>query len=586
MEKHLAFSVYEPTAQTMNRDAIAIKTWHQAAGVSHELMEGYKAHEAYPPLQQALAPMLQFEEVTMPQTMRLKIQEKGFKRPSPVQSKAWPVALSGFDVVAIAETGSGKTLAFGLPAYAHCRGKEAMRDAPFCLVIAPTRELVMQIKDELDTFSPGLRVECAYGGTRVTRFGSAHIVCCTPGRLMDLCNRAWVDLSRVTYVVLDEADRMLDRSFSRDVDRIATYLPKERQTLMWTATWPREVAVVAKRFMPDGWVRLAIGYDYMRANTNIRQFVWSVEQRDKWNTLMKVMDIVKKEGKKALIFTNSRRMAEDVSNWLWQAGIGAWAMMGQLEQYERESRLRLFKDATPPAALVSTDLLQRGLDVKGLDIVVNYDMPKNIEDYTHRIGRTGRAGVVGDAYTFINESQDWAVLPHLVRVLTEAKQDVPQELARYQNEQAKRAWGGNDDPDGWGAGSTEEWTNKQAAGGAGWGETKQDDWGKPAQPTDDWDTPAPGAKATQQPDDWGNPDASWGGGGGSDAWGQQGNGASSSQGQWSNGGGNPNQEWNQSAQSHQAPAAQQGNSGWESAAKKVEDPWEKTDAAQPDDDPW
>ena len=418
--------------QVKNRPRDAIAAWQKAKEIGISYKNGYSHNEGSDHFEDAVIPIFKFEEVTMPQAMKDALQQKQFANPTPVQSQTWPVALSGLDVVGVAETGSGKTLAFGLPAFCHARGKDAAR-GPSCLVVAPTRELIIQIQAELQTFAPATKVSVAYGGTRVFRVEQCHILCSTPGRLIDLANRGWVNLDQVTYLVLDEADRMLDQSFKRDLDKIVDYIPKERQTLMWTATWPREVARVAASFMPGGWLEIGVGYKYLKASEKIRQIVWAVEYHGKFAALKEILQQsvnAQDVKKKCLIFVNSKRMAEELNGRLRGEGITSWFMSGQLEQRDREQRLRDFREAPAPAVLIATDVLQRGLDIKGLDIVVNYDMPKNIEDYTHRIGRTGRAGVTGDAYTLVVERDCADVLPHLVKVLRESKQEVPEELVR------------------------------------------------------------------------------------------------------------------------------------------------------------
>ena len=284
-------------------------------------MGQYNDHKEEQDLKSAGIPIFDFKEITMPRDMREKINERGFKRPTAVQSQAWPLAMTGLDVVAIAETGSGKTLAFGLPAFSHCRGQPALMDTPRCIVVAPTRELVIQIRDELRTYS-SLSVECAYGGTRVERLGAVHVAVFTPGRLMDLLKRNYINFNKVTYMVLDEADRMLDASFRRDVETISSYLPKERQTLMFTATWPKEVASVAKLYMKDGWVQVGVGYEYLKAGTSIRQHVWVLDYHKKWSSLLEILrGTVMEEKKKALVFVNSRALAVELSDGLWNDGM-------------------------------------------------------------------------------------------------------------------------------------------------------------------------------------------------------------------------------------------------------------------------
>eukprot|EP01064_Diplonema_japonicum_P034629 TRINITY_DN7244_c1_g1_i2.p1 TRINITY_DN7244_c1_g1~~TRINITY_DN7244_c1_g1_i2.p1 ORF type:complete len:714 (+),score=195.96 TRINITY_DN7244_c1_g1_i2:50-2191(+) len=489
---------YTPSEVTQDRSFEDIDTWRKAYSVQvrkHGLDDILVDSDEY---HNATMPLLSFEEVTLPRCAE-KLKAKDFKNPTPVQAQTWPIAMSGLDVVGIAETGSGKTLAFGLPAFFHCNKAVKKSDAPYALVLAPTRELVIQIKEEMTSYSD-LTVNCMYGGTRVSRSADSQILVGTPGRILDLFTRRWLLADSITYLVLDEADRLLDQGFQKPLYDICAFLPKQRQTLMWTATWPREVEKVAKTYMPNGWLAVYTGYNYMKANVNIRQFVWVMQQHEKNEKFIKLLrQTVGKRGeeKKCLVFFNSRTGCERAKCLLDNEELPAFVISGSMEQRDREMSLSKFHQMSAPAILLATDVAQRGLHIPDLTLVCNYDFPKEIESYTHRIGRTGRMGQIGDAYSFLTPA-DANLAPHLVKVMNEANMEIDEDLEQLaRGITPSRSWGGEEEfaqrgngggggnwgggNDSWGGGNDSwggsSWGGNNSWGGGKGGKGERDSWG-------------------------------------------------------------------------------------------------------------
>ena len=365
-----------------------------------------------------------------------------FSTPTPIQAAAWPYLFSGKDVIGVAETGSGKTLAFGLPCVRYISGlREKKQKGVRGLIVSPTRELALQIHEQLEKLAQpsGLQVACVYGGVSKDQqraaLKSANIVVATPGRLNDLLNEGSVSLSKAQYVVLDEADRMLDKGFEEDIRKIisSTAPPAKRQTLMFTATWPPSVRALASTFMTNP-VKIAIGAasDDLRANTRIEQVVEVIKPEDKQERLVAILRSATKGSKSSarmLIFCLYKKEAVRVERLLGSRGFRAAAIHGDMSQAAREASLAAFKAGTVPL-LVATDVAARGLDIPDVRLVVNVTFPLTAEDYVHRIGRTGRAGAAGKAITLFTE-QDKPLAGALVNVLRAAGQPVPEELLKF-----------------------------------------------------------------------------------------------------------------------------------------------------------
>ncbi|TBU18020.1 ATP-dependent RNA helicase [Ordospora colligata] len=362
-----------------------------------------------------------------------EFKKKGFSEPTPIQAQGWPMALSGRDMVGIAQTGSGKTLSFILPALVHAKAQVPLRrgDGPIVLVLAPTRELVMQIKKVADEYCGmfNLRSAAVYGGASAQpQIRSLHegveVLVATPGRLIDLHDQGHAPLSRVTFLVLDEADRMLDMGFEPQLRRIIPKTHSDKQTLMWSATWPREVRELAESYMKE-YIQVTIGNEELKTNSKIKQIVEVCGEREKEEKLLEVLGNHK--GEKIIVFCNMKRTCDDLEYVLCRAGHGASAIHGDKSQNIRDKVLDDFRIGRR-SVLIATEVAGRGLDVNDVKLVVNFDFPGSCEDYVHRIGRTARGSCKeGVSHTFFTTA-DRGNARELIRMLREAKQEIPSEL--------------------------------------------------------------------------------------------------------------------------------------------------------------
>jgi len=383
-------------------------------------------------------PVETFMEANFPQYILKVLANAGFEKPTPIQSQGWPMAMSGQDVIGIAKTGSGKTLAFLLPAIVHINAQTLLKpkDGPIVLILAPTRELVCQIKGEADKFgySSSIKITSVYGGApkrdqaRHLRDG-VEIVIATPGRLMDFLEKDTTNLRRVTYLVLDEADRMLDMGFEPQIRKILSQVRPDRQTLLWSATWPKDghVQRLTAEFLTDP-IRVNVGSAELSANKDVTQVITIMNDNyDKDERLKEILRQYSKE--KVLIFCNTKRLAGDLAWQLKQMGYRTCAIHGNKKQAEREHVLGQFRSGQMQI-MVATDVASRGLDIKDINVVVNYDFPvghSGVEDYVHRIGRTGRAGTKGNSFTFFTYD-DSKSARKLIKILEGANQEVPEDL--------------------------------------------------------------------------------------------------------------------------------------------------------------
>tara|TARA_R110002003_G_scaffold433_4_gene19730 strand:+ start:8357 stop:10087 length:1731 start_codon:yes stop_codon:yes gene_type:complete len=337
-----------------------------------------------------------------------------FTAPTPIQAATWPFLLSGRDMIGVAETGSGKTLAFGVPCVRFITSlPKNERKGIKAVIVSPTRELAVQIYDQLVALATpaGLKVVCVYGGVpkdpQVAACRTAHIVVATPGRLNDLIGDGSADLSKAEYVVLDEADRMLDKGFEEAIRQIISQTPKARQTLMFTATWPPSVRDLAATFMRSP-VRITIGDNQsgeLRANVRIKQLVEVVDPRAKEQRLLQLLKQYqsgKNKDDRILVFCLYKKEAMRIENFIRMKGFRVGGIHGDLSQEKRSASLAAFKEGQVPL-LVATDVAARGLDIPAVKLVINVTFPLTAEDYVHRIGRTGRAGKEGLAITLFTE---------------------------------------------------------------------------------------------------------------------------------------------------------------------------------------
>ncbi|KAL0441058.1 UNVERIFIED_CONTAM: DEAD-box ATP-dependent RNA helicase 30 [Sesamum radiatum] len=349
-------------------------------------------------------------------------------------SLGWPMALRGRDLIGIAETGSGKTLAYLLPAFVHVSAQPrlAQGEGPIALVLAPTRELAVQIQEEAVKFGSyaNIRSTCIYGGApkgpqiRDLKRG-VEIVIATPGRLIDMLEAQHTNLKRVTYLVLDEADRMLDMGFEPQIRKLVSQIRPDRQTLYWSATWPREVETLARQFLRNPY-KVIIGSADLKANQSIRQVIEVMTDLEKYNRLIRLLKDVM-DGSKILIFVETKKGCDQVTRQLRMDGWPALSIHGDKSQDERDWVLADFKSGRSPI-MIATDVAARGLDVKDIKCVVNYDFPSSLEDYVHRIGRTGRAGASGTAFSFFTHGNA-KYARDLIKILQQAGQVVPPQLA-------------------------------------------------------------------------------------------------------------------------------------------------------------
>jgi len=383
-------------------------------------------------------PICAFDQTGFPEYIMSEIRHANFQNPTPIQSQGWPMAMSGRDVIGIAKTGSGKTLAFILPSIVHINAQPLLRkgDGPIVLVVAPTRELAVQIEGETQKFAYSSKIKhtCVYGGVprreqaRALQQG-VEICICTPGRLLDFLESGTTNLNRVTYLVIDEADRLLDMGFEPQLKAIFSQVRPDRQVLMWSATWPKEVRQLASEFMSSDTIQVSVGSWDTKANHDVCQVIEVMTPYDKNPRLQKVLrTLMTGDSKKSkiLIFTATKRGCNEISRNLVREGYPVTGMHGDKEQLDRDRALEAFKSGKCPI-MVATDVASRGIHVDDITHVINFDFPLNIEDYVHRIGRTGRVGKKGTAISFFTKD-DSKRAGRLIEVLVEAQQPVPKEL--------------------------------------------------------------------------------------------------------------------------------------------------------------
>lgn len=364
---------------------------------------------------------------------------KNFEKPSPIQSHSWPFLLDGRDFIGIARTGSGKTLAFGIPAIMHITTKRKSKKSknPVCLVLSPTRELAQQISDVLcEAGKPtGVQSVCLYGGVdkhhqKASLRSGVDIVIGTPGRLQDLMEMGACNLKEVSFVVLDEADRMLDLGFEPAVRAILSQTCSVRQMVMFSATWPPEVHQLAQEFMDPNPIKVVVGSEDLAANHDVMQIVEVLEDRARDERLQCLLEKYHKSRRnRVLVFVLYKKEASRVEIMLQKRGWKVVSISGDKQQHARTKALSLFKDGSCPL-LIATDVAARGLDIPDVEVVINYSFPLTTEDYVHRIGRTGRAGKKGVAHTFFTKDNK-GLSGELINVLREAGQTVPAALLNF-----------------------------------------------------------------------------------------------------------------------------------------------------------
>ncbi|XP_024121016.1 probable ATP-dependent RNA helicase DDX4 [Oryzias melastigma] len=382
--------------------------------------------------------ILTFEEAKLCESLKNNISRSGYVKPTPVQKYGLPIISAGRDLMACAQTGSGKTAAFLLPILQQLMadGVAASRfseiQEPEAVIVAPTRELINQIFQEARKFAFGtcVRPVVVYGGVntgyqmREIQKG-CNVLCGTPGRLLDMIGRGKVGMSKVRHLVLDEADRMLDMGFEPDMRRLVAspgMPPKEeRQTLMFSATFPEDIQRLAADFLKVDYLFVAVGVVGGACADVEQTFI----QVTKFNKRDKLLDLLRTTGsERTMVFVETKRQADFIAACLCQEKLPTTSIHGDREQREREKALADFRSGKCPV-LVATSVASRGLDIPDVQHVVNYDLPNNIDDYVHRIGRTGRCGNVGRAVSFYDPDVDSQLARSLVGVLSKAQQEVP-----------------------------------------------------------------------------------------------------------------------------------------------------------------
>ncbi|KAH8365921.1 hypothetical protein KR093_007396 [Drosophila rubida] len=382
-------------------------------------------------------PIQYFDEACFPDYCMQEIQRQRYAEPTPIQAQSWPIVISGNNLVGIAKTGSGKTLAFILPAIVHINGQEPLQrgDGPIALVLAPTRELAQQIQSVANDFGSNayVRNTCIFGGAPRSKQANdlergVQIVIATPGRLLDFLQGGTTNLRRCTYLVLDEADRMLDMGFEPQIRKILGQIRPDRQILMWSATWPKEVRQLAEDFLGN-YIQINIGSLELSANHNIRQYVEVCAEHEKGSKLKDLLSHIydqAREPGKIIIFVATKKKVDELARFINAFGVGVGSIHGDKSQMDRDNVLNDFRSGRANI-LVATDVAARGLDVDGIKYVINFDFPQSSEDYIHRIGRTGRKYTTGTSYAFFTRKNAKCARA-LIEILREANQNVNPEL--------------------------------------------------------------------------------------------------------------------------------------------------------------
>ncbi|CAB4409753.1 unnamed protein product [Rhizophagus irregularis] len=492
-----------------------------------------------------IRPVEAFDEAELHPVMKENIRLAKYTIPTPVQKYSIPIITDGNDLMACAQTGSGKTAAFLIPTLSKLFGKakklaaprpqsgaRRFKAEPLVLIIAPTRELATQIFDECRrfTYRSMLRPCVVYGGAEVAPqkielAKGCDVLTATPGRLNDFLERGIVSLRRVKYLILDEADRMLDMGFETDIRKIVQKSDLcedgSRQTLMFSATFPRQIRTLATDFLAENHLFLKVGR-VGGTTSDITQKIMFVEDQNKRNSLVELL--LKQPPSRTLIFVETKRGADSLDDYLYNQNFPTTSIHGDRNQREREDALLAFKTGKSPI-LIATAVAARGLDIKNVMHVINYDLCNEIDEYVHRIGRTARVGNKGLATTFYNEKNS-EVATELVKILVECKQEIPHFLQSYvppdnnlnfeddddgeknsttsnyaRNTQDNRHenWdNGSNQKSSWDAGKTQWDNNNRAAGNNSWDNAKNSDdpapsW-DPSKPT--WETSPP---QNQQP---------------------------------------------------------------------------------------
>jgi ATP-dependent RNA helicase DDX5/DBP2 len=383
-------------------------------------------------------PIFTFDEALLPPEMMSVIAANGWTEPTPIQAVTLPIALCGGDMIGIAKTGSGKTGAFAIPAVLHVLQNQWPGSVgPYAAVICPTCELSQQIYRVLSQFAQvfNLRTACIHGGegTRGDQgllcHSHPHIVIAAPGRLLDLARAKDVSMRSVSFLVIDKADNLLQMGFLNQLRAIIRSCQRGRQTLMWSATWPHEVRKLADEFLRTERMFVVAGASERTVNQNIEQTIVQVDDRSRFDSLIQTLERLHKEtggGMKLIIFANSKRRVRELSDGLfgWKR-MAVYEFEGDMSQAARDQSMNTFRKAPGNCCLVAPAIGQRGVNVDDVSHVIVYEMPDDIDDYVHRIGRTARANISGRSIGFFSRRSDKPISKELVKVLEQGKQQVP-----------------------------------------------------------------------------------------------------------------------------------------------------------------
>jgi ATP-dependent RNA helicase RhlE len=386
--------------------------WHQAENrVNSHMRRSIRIMTGH--MNEPASAQILFSSLALDPSILRAIEETGYTEPTPIQAQAIPHVIAGRDLMAMAQTGTGKTAAFTLPMLQRLLPHASTSTSPArhpirALILAPTRELAIQVHESVLTYSKHvpLHSTVVYGGTDIRAQKPAlmkgvEILVATPGRLLDHVESRNLQLNQVQMLILDEADRMLDMGFMPDLKRILALLPRQRQTLLFSATFSNDIKKLAQDFLVD-----PVTVETARRNAageNIKQSVCMVDRHDKFHVLV---DLIRARGvNQVLIFTRTKLATAHVAKQLARSGVPADAIHGDKSQQERIKALDAFKAGTV-MALVATDVAARGLDIDQLPLVINYELPTHAEDYVHRIGRTGRAGASGEAVSLVDSEEE------------------------------------------------------------------------------------------------------------------------------------------------------------------------------------
>ena len=344
---------------------------------------------------------VKFEELNL-QPQRFKgIRELGFDETTPIQSQAIPMVMEGLDVIGQAQTGTGKTAAFGIPLLMKVDPKNKKTQA---IVLCPTRELAIQVAEEIRSLAKymhGIKILPVYGGQDIVKQirslkGGTQIIIGTPGRIMDHLRRKTIKCESVNTIVLDEADEMLNMGFREDIETVLEYIPEERQTVLFSATMPKPILEITKKYQKDA-VTIKVVKKELTV-PSIEQYYYDVKRKDKVEVLSRLLDVY--GPKLSLVFCNTKRMVDELVHALQGRGYFAEGLHGDMKQVQRDRVMNNFRNGRTEI-LVATDVAARGIDVDNVEAVFNFDLPQDDEYYVHRIGRTGRAGKTGRSFTFV-----------------------------------------------------------------------------------------------------------------------------------------------------------------------------------------